>query len=530
MVKFKEKTVSLDIEKQIIIGLIVSTSFFSKVRRMIRYEYFKVEYLKQIVIWCLTYFDKYEEAPTKQIQSIFEIEKHNLKDESESELIQNLLERLSIEYEDSTGINVDYLVDVAREYFNTRSLEVLFSEGKKLIDAGRMDDAIELLENRKKISKNTSERFKFFDEDELNEFDPDNTENKLFRMPGAIGNLFGDFYRGYLMAVTAPEKRGKTHTLEEIAFHALMNKRIVVWYSLEMNKYQMKNRVSRRLTGCANEDIENLKIPVFDCQWNQTGACDRKQRKNKESISKTIIDGKPIKPEFNKDNKYRPCTWCRDNPTDALLTSSSYEFKVDSWFINQSKVSKLTKEILNKKAKGFVKNFGNRLHLRSFPAFGASPKDMKDDLMDLIYTEEVFPDVIIIDYFDIMQEDSRGYSERDSINTIWMMGKNIADTFNALVITADQSNKLSRKMESLDDSVTTEDKRKDANLDIRIGLNQTDEEKELGRMRYNVLFHRHRYFNKKREVMVLQELETCQPLLDSELLAFEPNKKKKKNK
>jgi len=159
--------------------------------------------------------------------------------------------------------------------------------------------------------------------------------------------------------------------------------------------------------------------------------------------------------------------------------------------------------------------------VRSFPSFSANSDDMKAELENLEYTEGFIPDVVIMDYFDIQKpERNSSFSERSIIDVIWKQGKNIADVMQCLVVTADQSNRGSRLKRSVEETDTTEDKRKDAHLDVRIALNQTPSEKEDGVMRINILFHRHRKFNLYREVMILQQLDLAQPLLDSEFVEF----------
>ena len=62
---------------------------------------------------------------------------------------------------------------------------------------------------------------------------------------------------------------------------------------------------------------------------------------------------------------------------------------------------------------------------------------------------------------------------------------------------------------------TSESKTKDGHLDVRIALNQTDEENALGLLRASVIFHRHQSVNRATEVMVTQRLTTSEAIMDS---------------
>jgi len=85
-----------------------------------------------------------------------------------------------------------------------------------------------------------------------------------------------------------------------------------------------------------------------------------------------------------------------------------------------------------------------------------------------------------------------------------------------LIVTADQADAGARKKKSMDESNFSDDKRKDGHLDCRLVINQTDEEKAMGVQRLAVTYHRHIEFNKKREVIITQNLALGQPVLDSE--------------
>ena len=183
---------------------------------------------------------------------------------------------------------------------------------------------------------------------------------------------------------------------------------------------------------------------------------------------------------------------------------------------HHEEVKELRIKKIEKKATAFISMYGGNLRVKAFPRFSASMEDIANELGDLEYSEDFIPDVIVIDYLDILSPGNSRLEGRDKVDNTWKIAARIAGEKNCLVITADQSDAVGRSQRSLDDSNFSEDKRKDANLDVRIGLNQRSREKEEKVMRVNVLMHRHKSFHPKQEVMILQELSRGQTVLDSE--------------
>lgn len=527
---FKRRQISDsdEIEKRILTAMIVSDQFLKSIRQSVKKKYFKIDYVKDLVGWILDYFDRYGKSPQHSIRDIFTVEKEKLK-EADAKLIEYFLEDISDEYERSDSLNVNYLIGNAKSYFNKRAHEILFRDGSNLVAAGRMEEAEKLLDKFKTVTKETGAVFDPFSPEEIRNFDIDEKANTLFVLPGALGRLTGYMQRSWLLAVTAPEKRGKSWMLEEIAFQVIMVGLRTLHISLEMNKPISKKRVYKRLTGTVTtRDLEELpevvQYPVFDCGYNQDNSCNRKQRVCNRGIVKEISglgdkEGLIKIYQESEVGNYKPCTWCREN-YNKIRKGDKYRFEAAYWFKDQKSIKLMTPEIVRKKSKMYYsEKRGSNLRMRTFPAFSANSDDIKAELDALEYTENFIPDVIIIDYFDI-QKPERGssFSDRSIIDAIWKMGKNVADVKQCLVVTADQSNKASRMKQSVESSDTTEDKRKDAHLDVRIALNQTSREKDDMVMRVNVLFHRHRKFNPHREVYILQQLDLAQPLLDSEFV------------
>lgn len=517
MANLKITKVNDDIERKIVTGLIVSTRFCQKVKPMYKPEFLQVDYARRVAGWCLSYFKDYQKAPDDVIQDMFDMKRGELS-EAEAEIIEMFLGSISEEYLEKK-FNIPYVFYKTKKYFEKRASEEFFREGYQLIRVGEYEKAEELRQQFKTVMKETNERFRPFDTKEMKLFDVNDDENRLFRMPGVLGEFLGYFHRNWLLSVMAPEKGTKSFWLGEIAYQGVKAGLVVVWYSLEMNKETLKNRVYRRVARQPHWNQERFREPVFDCIKNQDGSCRKKRenwrRKNKGGNIKLLDDGE--KPEFSEKMKYKACSKCR----------GTTEFETEYWFRMRKKNRLVTKTVLREGRK-FRKKYGNNLYIRPFPAFSVNFDGLLEDLGDLENSDGVIADVVIVDYFDILARETGIFSERDAINTTWKRGKNLADVKNCLVVTADQSVKKSRSKERLGVQDTSEDKRKDAHVDMKIAINQTEEEEADGVCRIGKIYHRHTAINKAQQVLVLQQLDYAMPLKDSEWFPGIPEMRKVK--
>lgn len=510
------RAIDLDIEKKITTAFIVSTSFCKKTFSVYKKEYFEIDYAKTVIEWVLAYFRTYNVAPGVHIQDIYDVEKETL-DESEADTISVFLNKISDEYINANVenlLNVDYLVDQAKKYFRKRALAILFEKGNKKVSIGMIEDAEKLLLEYKAVAKNTSGRFDPFDVLNIRNYDVENLSNRLFKLPGALGELIGWLERSWLVAVMACEKKGKSWYLEELIFSALVNRLKILWVSLEMSKAQLEKRIYQKLTGLGSVEEDGF-YPVFDCKRNQDGTCFSRKRINDVKLFK---DDGCLPEERKKRSMYKVCTVCRGN-------SKRY---IPAYWYQYERVKKLKSKVVEKKAKHFISMYGGNLRVKAFPRFSANMDDIINELNDLEFSENFLVDVLVIDYLEITAgSDSGGRrGEREKIDENWKNAAKIAGMRNCLVITADQADALARNQRSLTESNWSESKQKDAHLDVRIGLNQTNDEKKAKVARVNVLMHRHNYFHPKKECLILQDLSRGQALLDSEFWneSFEKDK------
>ena len=95
------------------------------------------------------------------------------------------------------------------------------------------------------------------------------------------------------------------------------------------------------------------------------------------------------------------------------------------------------------------------------------------------------PDVIVIDYADLLESEKGGWDRRDQIGDTWRRLRGLSQQYHCLVLTATQSDAAAYKSYILDRSNFSEARMKNDHVTGMIGLCQTMEEKEMGLMRLN---------------------------------------------
>ena len=116
--EIKIRKIEKNIEKKIVIASITNSRFLREVGQIYKPAYVSIPYIKLIMKWCKQYYKKYEKAPKKHIQDIFNrhVKKKEVNEEW-IELMETFLFNLSKKYEKHSKFNVEYRLDQAEEYF-----------------------------------------------------------------------------------------------------------------------------------------------------------------------------------------------------------------------------------------------------------------------------------------------------------------------------------------------------------------------------------------------------------------------------
>ena len=137
----------------------------------------------------------------------------------------------------------------------------------------------------------------------------------------------------------------------------------------------------------------------------------------------------------------------------------------------------------------------------------------------ILINEDFVPDVIIIDYADVLApEDRRVADFRHRINETWMALERLRKKWHACVLTATQADAASYEVHDITMSNFSEDKRKLAHVTAMLAINQTDKEKREAVARIGLVVAREEEFHIERQVKILQCLRKGRPVIGSYFL------------
>lgn len=495
----KRKTPDIVIENKICTGCIVSDQYLKEIISVYNPSYIQNKYAQTVCNWAMDYFDMYHKAPKIHIADIFDIEKEEM-DRAEIELIDLLLENVNVNYME-TGINDQYILDQTIKYFRKREIEILANNLVKYIEFNKVDKAEDAILNYRKVAKATSGWYNPFISKYIEDVFDDSNQG-IFQFPGELGKLIGPIERDWFVAIIGKFKTGKSWWLQEIAFLALMERLKVAFFSLEMQRKGVDKRLYQRITAFS-EGGEEVAYPVFDCKRNQSGQCEKSERTNEYSL----LDENDEKPEFDSQLLYRPCVACREKYPE--------DFELDSWF-ETIKPSEFNAKQVRKRVSVFTNMYSQNLRVKCYPRFTASLSDIIRDLEILEESEDFIPDVIIIDYADILKPETKSEGT-DALDDIWKKLASLAAVKHSILFTASQGNRGSLNKKTMTEEDMAGWIGKLGHVDIFMAINRTDMEKKAGMTRIGLLAHRHRDYNPMNQCTVLQNYSIGQVDLDNQI-------------
>ena len=506
--RVKRVPVKVDNEQKLLTGLIVDDAYCSRVLAMVQPAHLESKYARRIVQWVRDYHAKYDKAPGKEIETIYRVNSPQI-DETEASIIEGFLHTLSSQYEQDGRDNWEYQIDLARNYIRDRALGLLSDQVKVFTDRGDLEQAEGAVRDFIVTSGATSKWIQPLLDISLQHQMLDRQKEGLFRLEGAAGRVFGWWQRGWIIAFVGSEKKGKTWWLVEVATQAIIQGLRVAFFTLEMVDLDMTARFARHVTALPDQAGDILG-PVWDCAHNQSDACDLRVRTNEEPIPLNN-DGVPT---WDEAAAYRPCTYCKDHPQKWLG-----EYKVASWFELSFKGDTFYDKCIDRTA-AFAQQYGGaNLWQHSYPRNSVGVDTIIAALDELQAVKDFTPDVVIVDYADILLAEGRE-EERHKLDTIWKRLAALAQERKIILVTASQAKSGARKQRSVKAGDYAEDYRKGATVDLAIGLNQMDSDVE-GRsekaqmvMRLSAMAVRHTAWPDE-EVYVLQNLNLGQPAMDT---------------
>ena len=504
----KRKKIDVTLEKSILTAMIVSDRFLKDIIPIYSSDLFEISFGPIVANWCKSYFDTYKKAPSAEIQDIFDQWKRKDPDPDQVEYIEEFLAKLSEEYEYADKINVEYLIDKTIKHFKAQSLRLLASDINANLSQNNIEEAEQALNSFKVVEKLVTPGIDPFETEEtvLRAFEEQ--EEPLFKLPGELGkHLNTQFTRDSYIILAGPEKRGKSFWLIYFAMQAQRCRCNVAFFSVgDMSELQVVKRMAISIAKKSDKRkyCGELLIPVLDCEYNQKDTCTKRYRTCKTGCYDE--DGELL--DFHEAKGYKPCTYCSKPP---LLK----DFKGASWYQKRDAVTPLTGHEAYRTMQTYKKKVrAKAFKLSTHPNSSVNVSDIDRVLDSWERLEGFVPDVIVIDYQDILKKEREATAENRHDETGKAL-RRLSQERHCCVITATQTNRASYFVKNITSEHIADDKRKLAHATAVYALNQEPAEKRKGVMRIGPMVIREDSYDIDEQVTILQCLQIGSPYIAS---------------
>ena len=394
--------------------------------------------------WCVRYWRKYQQAPQKNIQPVFEnwAAGRNGDNQTTTKLVETTMQEISRYYEKEDEIEqtVDFVLDIARDLFDTVRLRKL----KELIDEDLEENNVQAardrIQNCRLIELGKGSVIRPEEDIEMWHQVFEREEKRvLIRYRDGLGKFFGNsLSRENFIGIMAPDKTGKSWWLMDMSFQALWNRQRVAYFEIgDMGVNDAMIRLGQRA----------LRRPIKrnEYEWpisiNENGSVEKEIREENDELSPVKIF-RAFRKLSRNESLYRMS--CHSNSSISVdgIASILQDWINDGWY----------------------------------------------------------PDVVIIDYADILAPIAGIKDKLEQIDENWKRLRRLAQDNHCLVLTATQSNAsaYSGKQRALSKKHFSGNKMKLAHVNGMVGINVTEADVAKGVMKLNwVVLRKGRYLENR---------------------------------
>lgn len=452
-------------ERKILIGMIVDSQVVGRIAAKWETGLFKSVWGNLVANWCVDFFNQYETAPKQEIESLFESWASKSQNEETVELVDKFLASLSDEYDArSESSNSNYVIDLASDYFNKVKLASLSESIKGDLVTDDVESALNRVNTYGQVEMGTGAGIDILsDQDAIKEAFAEHQES-IINYPGALGRFFkGALQRDAFIAFMGAEKRGKTWWLIDVAWRAMCQRRKVAFFEVgDMSQNQIMRRFMTRAT----------RQPLKKQEYDYPTHIEREQ-------------GVPI----------------------ALV---DHDHRKQDKSIGWQTAYKACQRVMKSK----IRSQKSMMRLSCHPNSTLTVSGMRS-ILTAWERDGWTPDVIVVDYADILAPPYGIKETRDQINATWKQLRALSQSQHCLLVTATQADANSYNANTIGRSNFSEDKRKFAHVTGMIGLNATEEEKENGVTRLNWIVLRESAFTENQCVHAAGCLDVGNPAIKS---------------
>lgn len=432
-------------ERSVLIGMVVSKTVLGQIAH--RWEppgLFPSRAANLIGGWCVEHYHRHRVAPGRDIVGYFDRwAAATDRDPETVAAIETLLSGLSDEHArlKNQFSSPDYVIDLASRLFNRHRLAELRSAIDGDLARGDNERAESRVSQFRRIELGTGSYVDVLSDDADADFESafDQKVDVLVRYPDAAGEFFGhSLCRDGFIAFMGKEKVGKSRWVFDVAWRGLEQGRNVAYFQLgDLSKNQeLTERLAVRLCG----------RPLLSGRWAYPISMDASGR-GLPDVGLDIRDAE------------RPLA-----ASDVRAARRELRERIGD-------------------------TVGNRWRMTAVPAGSLSMTGVNEILAGW-ERDDWIPDVVALDYADIMAPIDRRADKLEQIHDTWMAMRALSQRMHCLVVTATQTNRAGFDVRTLRREHVGGDHRKLAEVTGMVGINQMPEEKEYGLYRLNWVVQR----------------------------------------
>ena len=443
---------TVSFQENLLVLLCFSPSACTIIRNSIPERLFSQQLYRELVSRIYQYIDEQKAPPGDHLPDLLDAELEG--DGKQAEQVCQLLEAL---YAQRTQVSEPYVMGRLEQFVRQQSLKTSIIAASESIQAGELDKAEQELQEGLKqritafspgITLDQGLAFAYAGQTRIGIVSTGIKELDRWGLGPAKGELH---------LFVAPAKRGKTWWLVNIAKQAMLHRQSVVYITLEINERQIAQRMVQSMLSIQRS---KARVPVTRIRTDDLGRLLR--------LEEEVMPGR-----LSFD----------DNSTKPL-------------------VEKRLKRLYGR---------GN-IFIKQFPAGSLTVPTLNTYLDMLERTTGFVPDVLVLDYPDLMRVNADNY--RIDLGSVYVKLRGLAVERNLALACATQSNREGAGARMVLDTHTGEDWSKIATADTVFTYSQGIEERKLGLARLFV--SNSRVADKDRFIVLIsQSYPTGQFVLDS---------------
>lgn len=414
---------STAIQENVLVLLVFSTDYFRWARHAIDPDLFDYSVYRTIAEKAIAFIDAYDAAPQDHI---FDELDAQVKDPKRGKLFTDALQAMWQLHKDRR-INATYVQQTLHNFRQRQQIVNSIIEAGNNVKQGHLDKAKEVILNGFRDVDSTlfDPGLQLSDIDKAFSRQQERTEFS-FGIP-AFDQVGVVPHRGELLVVQGQLKFGKSMSGVHLGCLALRRQKRIAHITLELSKELTYQRYIQNLFSIPERDANSI-------------------------LKNTIL----------KSDEYGIATGIDFQTVDLSKRPSINSDKIKSYL-----VSKL------KKMKGIPAN----LYIKQYPTRGCSMMDIRAYLDGLEQVQRFIPDMLIVDYADLMKVDISNY--RLEIGAVYQELRGLAIERNISVITFSQSNRAAESAKTVSTQHAAEDYSKPQVADLWLIGQRTEAERRL---------------------------------------------------